>query len=196
MFISGIYKITNLITQDSYIGSSVNLKQRKNKHFCDLSNNKHFCLHLQRSYNKYGKENFSFEIIAKTPKEYLIKLEQWFLDSLKPVFNKRNIAESNLGVIFTEEHKRKIGEANRKRIITDEQKIKMSNSLKGRKLSEEHKNKISIIKSGENNPSSKLNWDIIDKIRNSNLSVKELSIEYKVSQMTIYKILNKKTWIK
>jgi hypothetical protein len=85
----GIYKITNIITQDSYIGSSVNVKQRKNKHFSDLNLNKHFSLHLQRSYNKHGKQNFNFEILAKAPKEYLIKLEQWFLDKLKPTFNKK-----------------------------------------------------------------------------------------------------------
>lgn len=196
MLISGIYKITNLITQDSYIGSSVNIIQRKNKHFSDLNLNKHFSLHLQRSYNKHGKQNFSFEILAKAPKEYLIKLEQWFLDKLKPTFNKREIAESNLGVVFTEEHRRKIGEANKKRIISEEQKLKMSNSLKGRKLSKEHISKMSFNRKGEKNPSAKLNWDKIDKIRNSNLTVKELSNQYQVSQMTIYKILNNKIWNK
>ena len=196
MLISGIYKITNIITNDSYIGSSVNIRQRKNKHFSDLNLNKHFSLHLQRSYNKHGKQNFSFEILAKAPKEYLIKLEQWFLDKLKPTFNKREIAESNLGVVFTEEHRRKIGEANKKRIISEEQKLKMSNSLKGRKLSKEHISKMSFNRKGEKNPSAKLNWDKVDKIRNSNLTVKELSNQYQVSQMTIYKILNNKIWNK
>ena len=59
----GVYKITNLVNGKVYIGSSVNIKSRKWKHFYSLSHNKHQNQHLQRAYNKYGKENFSFEIL-------------------------------------------------------------------------------------------------------------------------------------
>ena len=55
---------------------------------------------------------------------------------------------------------------------------------------------MSFNRKGEKNPSAKLNWDKVDKIRNSNLTVKELSNQYQVSQMTIYKILNNKIWNK
>ena len=78
--ISGIYKITNLITQDSYIGSAVNLNSRKRTHFANMNLSKHPNKHLQASCNKYGIKNFQFEVLAKCPKEYLLKLEQF----LKP----------------------------------------------------------------------------------------------------------------
>lgn len=190
--ISGIYKITNIITQDSYIGSSVNVKQRKNKHFSDLNLNKHFSLHLQRSYNKHGKQNFNFEILAKAPKEYLIKLEQWFLDNLKPTFNKREIAESNLGVVFTEEHRRKIGEANKKRIISEEQKLKISQSLKGRVITEEWKQKMREAKSN----GGKYFKLTIEQVKEIKLLVgtktdKEISELFNCSRATINQIKNK-----
>ena len=45
--ISGIYKITNLITQDSYIGSAVNLNSRKRTHFANMNLSKHPNKHLK-----------------------------------------------------------------------------------------------------------------------------------------------------
>ncbi|MHA1342378.1 MAG: GIY-YIG nuclease family protein [Promethearchaeota archaeon] len=60
---SGIYQILNKINNKIYIGSAVDLKQRKNSHFNTLDKNKHWNKYLQRSYNKYGKENFKFQIL-------------------------------------------------------------------------------------------------------------------------------------
>ena len=61
--ISGIYEIRNLITGDCYIGSSMNITQRKNRHFRDLKNNSHHSIILQRAYCKYGIDAFMFNII-------------------------------------------------------------------------------------------------------------------------------------
>lgn len=58
-------------------------------------------MHLQRSVNKYGFENFRFEILAICPKEYCVKLEQWFLDTLKPTYNIRKIAGCNLSTTWS-----------------------------------------------------------------------------------------------
>ena len=52
------------------MGSSSNLKVRKHAHFNTLQNGKHGNTHLQRAYNKYGKENFKWEIL-----EFIIKSE-------------------------------------------------------------------------------------------------------------------------
>jgi len=97
-------------------------------------------------------------------------------------------------LFFSEEHRKKIGNANRKRIITQEQKDKMSKSLTGRKLSKATKEKMATYRQGENNPSAKLNWEIVKDIRASNLAVKDLANNYNVSSMTIYKIKNNKIW--
>lgn len=63
---NGIYKITNLVNRKVYIGQSNKLNTRKSCHFYLLKNDKHHNDHLQRAYNKYGKDNFIFEVIEET----------------------------------------------------------------------------------------------------------------------------------
>ena len=58
----GIYKITNIINNKVYVGSAVNVTYRFKTHKRLLKQNKHFNTHLQSSYNKYGKDNFKFEM--------------------------------------------------------------------------------------------------------------------------------------
>ena len=84
---SGIYKIVNVKTGDFYIGSSNNLEKRRKSHLYLLKNNRNKCKILQNAWDKYGEENFEWEILAYTPKEYLFKLEQFFVDCLKPKYN-------------------------------------------------------------------------------------------------------------
>jgi group I intron endonuclease len=62
----GIYKITNTINNKVYIGQSDRLNQREREHFYRLENQTHSNEHLQRSYNKHGKDIFLFEIIEET----------------------------------------------------------------------------------------------------------------------------------
>ena len=108
---TGIYKITNIINNKFYIGSTNNLKRRRKEHFSLLSKNKNHCKILQRAYNKYGKDAFIFEIIAYCPVKYLFKLEQWFVDNLKPQYNSClidvsvPIGLSGKGYLYTEKHK-------------------------------------------------------------------------------------------
>ena len=52
--------ILNILNNKCYIGSTKNFRKRKYEHFKDLRNNKHHSYHLQSSYNKYGKEFFTF----------------------------------------------------------------------------------------------------------------------------------------
>ena len=77
--IQGIYKITNETTGKFYIGSSNDIKDRWREHTCCLRRNKHHSQHLQRSWNKYGEENFEFEIIelVESNKELLPKEQGW-----------------------------------------------------------------------------------------------------------------------
>lgn len=55
-----IYQIINKITGERYIGQTINLQERKNKHFQSLKNNKHPNFKLQNAWNNYGEDNFDF----------------------------------------------------------------------------------------------------------------------------------------
>lgn len=57
------YKIENLINHNRYIGITTDPMVRKNRHFNYLRKNKHFNPHLQLAFNKYGEQNFVFEIL-------------------------------------------------------------------------------------------------------------------------------------
>lgn len=130
---SGIYKITNLITNNFYIGSSVNIDRRKKEHYLLLFNNKHYNNKLQDSFNEYGDENHIFEVLENCEVSLLIKTEQYYIDNLKPILNINSFAGSVLGYKHTEGSK-----------------IKMSISKLGTKRSEETKRKISINHSKHN----------------------------------------------
>ena len=79
----GIYCIKNNINDKLYIGQSINLKRRKRKHFSELNTNHHVNTHLQRAYNKYGKENFEFKILLLCEKEDLTYYEDFFIKLFK-----------------------------------------------------------------------------------------------------------------
>lgn len=85
--LSGVYRIINTKNGKFYIGSSNNLSRRKREHFHTLRNGTNHSLILQKAFNKYGESNFKFEILARCPTKYLFKIEQWFVDNLKPKYN-------------------------------------------------------------------------------------------------------------
>lgn len=86
--IAGIYKITNIVNNKIYIGSSNKINIRWNNHKSALRSNRHHNEHLQRSWNKYGEENFTFEILEYIKDEsQLIKREQYYIDSYKSYDN-------------------------------------------------------------------------------------------------------------
>lgn len=53
-----IYHITNKNNNKKYIGKTINLERRLEKHFSNLRNNKHHSTKLQRAFNKYGEDAF------------------------------------------------------------------------------------------------------------------------------------------
>lgn len=73
--ISGIYKIVNKVNGKYYVGSSSNIKQRWNAHKRALKLNKHWNCKLQNAWNKYGKENFKFQISELCINDTIILLE-------------------------------------------------------------------------------------------------------------------------
>ena len=76
--IAGIYSIVNQNNGKTYIGSSKNIIRRWGIHKSALKNNRHHCIHLQRSWNKHGPDAFKFEVIVEmtNPSEKLLLAEE------------------------------------------------------------------------------------------------------------------------
>ena len=96
MKICGVYKITNTITGDFYVGSSKDVKQRWACHKCQSTwknyPNNPMYLDIQR----YGVDKFVFEILEEVEPEHLKETEQKFIETLKPTYNSNNAKGFNI----------------------------------------------------------------------------------------------------
>jgi group I intron endonuclease len=81
--VGGIYKIENLIDGKVYIGSSINIISRKQKHFWMLKKGIHDNCHLQHSYNKFGEDSFIFEVLEECNNKDLIIKENYHIFKYK-----------------------------------------------------------------------------------------------------------------
>lgn len=236
---SGIYKITNLINGKIYIGSSVNLKRRKTIHLSNLKNKKHGNRYLQNSFDKYGEDNFIFEILEPVEdKNNLIVREQYWIDTLNACnknigYNLAPTAGSLLGVKRSQESKIKIsqakigkfkGELSPCAILSEKEvleiKILIAKGMSKSKIAEIYRVSLNTIwdinynrtwKHVEIDASSieqkyffemsderrKLtNNQVLDikKLLYEEVSCKDISIQFNVSQSTIYKIKSGEQW--
>ena len=86
--ISGVYKITNTITGDFYIGSSNNIEHRwaNHKSCSSWKNQPNFKLYKDMA--QYGLGNFIFEVLEETAD--IREREQYWIEHLKPAYNNRH----------------------------------------------------------------------------------------------------------
>lgn len=184
----GVYDIFNNEGKH-YIGSTKNLRRRFIEHFRDLKNNKHKNKKLQNYYNKHGDNSLEFCCLcenlnsietARKEEKYLIDIE----DTYKNGFNCTN------QVLLNDSVPDEI-----RKIISDKAKLRQS--------TEEVKLNLSIQNSGTKNPNSKLSLDDIYYIRKNYKSISrrknnslELADKFNVNKITIFRIVNGKTYTK
>lgn len=94
---SGVYKILCKTNNKFYIGSSKNLDKRWLVHLYNLRKNKHINVYLQRSFNKYGEDSFTFEVLEICDIAYILIREQFYMDTLGACDSGFNIARKSLG---------------------------------------------------------------------------------------------------
>lgn len=115
---SGIYKISNTVTGRIYIGSSVNISNRKYNHLWKLETGQHDNSFLQKSFNKHGVSAFDFEVVEMCEVDKLIEREQYYLDKFQSYkrsvgYNICEKAYSTQGVKCSDKTKAKISAKNK-----------------------------------------------------------------------------------
>ncbi len=140
---SGIYKITCTANKRIYIGSALNLRERRRAHFGALRRNEHINKHLQNAWNKYGPDVFTFEVLEYVLPMSLTAREQYWFNREKPFgrkgFNIAREAGSTLGYKYDIETIEKIRQKNLGRKQSPEELEKKRQASLGNKYSLGHK---------------------------------------------------------
>lgn len=92
----GVFQITNSINGKRFIGSGTNVPAKINKFKFELKYLSCKIKELQKDYDKFGENSFSFEVIDRLEpkegetinyKEELETLEQMWIEKVKPEYN-------------------------------------------------------------------------------------------------------------
>ncbi len=114
---SGIYKIENKTTGKIYIGQSKYLKTRFCEHRFELNSGRHHNGYLQKAFDKYGKDDFVFEVIERCDVADLDKRERYYIEKYNTLDHSvgYNIREGGNDSDMPDETKEKIRQRNRGR---------------------------------------------------------------------------------
>ena len=140
----GVYKITNLLNGKVYVGQTKEKFQRRFwLHRWQLRKGKHDNKHLQNAWNKYGEDNFIFEIIEVLPIEEIDEREKYWIkyyrEQTEGCYSIQDGGQpENLGIYVSAEMRKHIGALNRQRLLgsklPEEVKQKMSKTRKGKRI--------------------------------------------------------------
>ena len=162
----GIYKIINVINNKFYVGSAVDLKRRKARHFSELRNGRHNNRHLQAAWGKYGEQAFVFVVVEQlaTDADLLAAENVWLkehvgedycynigVDATAPMLGKSGRLSPTWGYKHTPETIAIITSASTGRTHTPEDIAKIRAHLIGKPKSAKVRAKISATLSGEGN---------------------------------------------
>ena len=140
---SGVYRIVNLVTNRTYIGSSLNVPKRLRDHKKLLAGRRHSNRHLQSSWMKHGQDCFSFDELVSCDCSELTTREQQFMDAYilhdLPLFNILPSSPSRAGMKRAQslETREKIRATLMGHPVTDETREKMSMKWVRRPLSQQ-----------------------------------------------------------
>lgn len=128
--IAGVYEIRNIMNGHKYIGSSVNVPRRWAEHKRKLNANEHHSIALQRAWNKYGADNFTFEILEEVAdKISCVSREQAWLDKCTPEYNIAPNANTPGGCVVSAETRKKLSESGKRLAQNPEYASKMRQIL-------------------------------------------------------------------
>jgi group I intron endonuclease len=162
----GIYKIINVVNNKFYVGSAVDLKRRKTRHFSELRTGKHNNRHLQAAWVKYGEQAFVFVVVEELAlaADLLAAENRWLkehvgkdycynigVDATAPHLGMSGPLSPTWGHKHTDDAKHRIGVASKARVQSPEEKTKRRATMLGKPKPAAVRAKISATLSGEGN---------------------------------------------
>lgn len=146
--VSGIYTIIHRDSGRWYVGQSQDIGVRLSTHRTRLKSGTHHNAKLQRAWDKYGEDAFSFEVMILAPVWMLDDLEQAYLDD--PETSHFNIAKDSIaparGGKHTPESLARMRVAQKGHAVSQDTRDRISEAHRGRKMpprSKETRAKIS-----------------------------------------------------
>lgn len=171
-----IYCITNLITDQYYVGQTINYNRRMNEHFTEsnwkYNNNKL----LYKNMEKYGLENFTHEVLDIVPECIADVTEDYWILTLNCLHNSNELGKNSNGLnaklsdkqcTYKVETRKKMSEK-RKGCTTWNKGIPHSPETR-KKISEKASGRINERSRGINNAQATaitqydLNWNLVSE---------------------------------
>lgn len=180
---SGIYSIINISTGKVYVGQSINVARRLTRHKSQLRGNKCHNSYLQNAFNKYGADDFSFEVLESCNVSMLDEREVYWINHFDSTNRNKGFNREcggNANKSFSEDYRKS--------------RTGKGNPMYGKKHTPEYVNWITKHNQGS---SKLLTENDVRKIKISYLrgvSQKEMAITHNVSKSTISKIITCKNW--
>lgn len=133
--IYSLYSITNIINSKQYIGFTKQFPEKRFKQHCKFEKSV-----ISKAIQKYGQENFKFEVILQgLNKDDILYMEIHFINeynTLSP--NGYNLTTGGEHFEHTDETKLKMSKSALGRKVLNETKLKISNSLKNKYTNMDH----------------------------------------------------------
>lgn len=196
---SGVYQIRNLRNEKRYLGSAGTrgVERRLREHRNLLLRGRHHSIHLQRAWNKYGSDEFVFEIVEECRPDQCLEREQYYLDAIlfancnDDRFKKLgyNISRVAQAVMTGRKH-------------TEETKAKISRAKRGKYCGEQHPffrqthSRAAIEKNRQAHAklTPKQILQIKELLADSKKTQTQIAAQFRVHQSTISLIKNRKIW--
>lgn len=149
-----VYEIVNTISGMRYIGSTKNYRTRFSQHKQELKAGVHANASMQKDWNTFGREVFSFNVVTSVLNAAdLFLMEQVRLDDAAeegtPLFNVHKYSDSSRGRLASEETKRKMSIARVGKPRSAESIEKVAIAHRGMKRSKETCEKLSAMRRGK-----------------------------------------------
>lgn len=145
--------ISNRINKKFYIGMTTNFERRMIEHVTPKNLRKNTS--LARAFRKYGVSSFTCCVLQFMPVEILPKMEQWWIHTLAPQYNRTKGGDGTVGHTVRPDIRRRLSEAGKRQwaAYTPEQRQAISKRLigpgVGHKVSSETRHKLRLANLGK-----------------------------------------------